>query len=255
MKVLENSIPNVIGGLVVVITIAIFPPIRSGIWALLITDVTIASGFLLLSIILSIGIGGAFMYSLLKQKIEAGKIDVMTESLRAEQINPFLEKRLKDAKAKGTSFAVLLVDIDSFKTINDDYDHEIGNHTLSELVQVIHPRSKGEEIFRYGGDEFLIITGLGVAKRECWGYAKRIVREVAEYDFPGKINSNKHVKLTVSCGCVVSRGEETVDLIREYVVNALKNAKKPNEESPNGKNSAYLYEQSTEQSTITTGTS
>jgi len=192
------------------------------------------------------------MYGYLWRELELGKIDTLTKTKRAGQIDVFLEQRHREARSSGEKFSVLLVDIDGFKAVNDTYTHEIGNHTLSELADVIRPRSKGEEIFRYGGDEFLIITKLGVNERKCYGYADRIVREVTDYPFLGEVNSEDRIYLTVSCGCAVSKGqEEDVSVLRRKVVYALKKAKEikaektrgkpPDEEKQAYRGIAYLY--------------
>jgi diguanylate cyclase (GGDEF)-like protein len=184
-------------------------------------------------ILIAVGSGGTVLF--LRKTLRSGKEDSTTRTLRAGQIDQFITRRLREVSNANSSFAVLLVDVDEFKRVNDEYNHEIGNHTLSELVEVIRPRSRGEEIFRYGGDEFLVVTNTGVDDRGCWGYANRIVREVAAYQFLGQVNSPERIRLTVSVGAFVSNGTETVSEIRNTIVRALKKAKEA------GKNSAYLF--------------
>ncbi|UTF58645.1 GGDEF domain-containing protein [Gilvimarinus sp. DA14] len=55
--------------------------------------------------------------------------------------------------------SVLLLDLDHFKAINDQHGHEVGDHTLQSVSQLIHSRlrSGSDEVFRYGGEEFLIL--------------------------------------------------------------------------------------------------
>nr|VFK25553.1 MAG: diguanylate cyclase (GGDEF) domain-containing protein [Candidatus Kentron sp. LPFa]VFK35967.1 MAG: diguanylate cyclase (GGDEF) domain-containing protein [Candidatus Kentron sp. LPFa] len=161
-------------------------------------------------------------YFVLRIKLNLGKMDMMTNTLREAQINPFLEKRIEVARNANTLFGVLLVDIDNFKKINSDYNHEVGNNILCELAEIIRPRSKGEEIFRYGGDEFLIVINIdqdevnitNQNERNCWGYAGRILREVRSHSFPGDINSSD-ISLNVSCGCLVTDGKENVRALHE----------------------------------------
>lgn len=249
-RIARESLPGIIAALVAASIIAALPGARTWLWHMLIAKSALPNWLLLLLTGVFVMFGASIAYALLKGSLETGKQDLMTKSMRADQINPFLERRVSEAQSRDSSFAVLLVDIDNFKRINDEYNHEIGNYTLAELVQVIRPRSKGEEIFRYGGDEFLIVTNLGIDERDCWGYANRIVREVSEYNFLGEVNSPNRVKLTVSCGCLVARGDQEVNHIREHLVAALKKAKKPNGYSPHGKNSAYLYNEQREQVSV-----
>lgn len=57
-----------------------------------------------------------------------------------------------------TPFALILLDIDKFKTINDTYGHDVGDEVLSRLVTVLNEKMRSvDKIFRIGGDEFAII--------------------------------------------------------------------------------------------------
>ena len=220
--------------------LTLVPGIRDWLWNLAATQITLASVWLLLIALTFLAAGVVGTYLLLRRALELGRIDSMTDTLRADQIDPHLEKNLAEASTRNLAFAALLVDIDNFKAINDDHNHEIGNHTLAEVARTIRPRSPGEEIFRYGGDEFLIIAKQGMDERECWGYAKRIVRDVAEFDFLGEVNSTQPIKLTVSCGCTIVAPGDTTEKIRRRLVEALKRAKQPTGENPKGKNAAFF---------------
>ena len=240
-RVARDSLAGIIAGLVVAAVLAVVPAARAWIGALLAKEFPISVWLLVLFGFFCISMGGVATFLFLRKTLQSGREDSMTGTLRAGEIDPFVERRLREVRAANSHFAVLLVDIDEFKRVNDQYNHEIGNHTIRELVEVIRPRSKGEEIFRYGGDEFLIVTNVGVDVRGCWGYANRIVREVAEYSFLGQVNSPERVKLTVSVGAFVSDGSEGVKEIRNNIVMALKRAKDA------GKNSAHLLDNKREQ--------
>lgn len=57
-----------------------------------------------------------------------------------------------------TPFALILLDIDKFKTINDTYGHDVGDEVLSRLVTVFNEKMRSvDKLFRIGGDEFAII--------------------------------------------------------------------------------------------------
>ena len=165
--------------------------------------------------------------------------DVLTDTLHANHIDTSLEQQIAKAKLQNSYFGVLLVDIDNFRSVNNSYHHEIGNNVLTQMVGVIRPRSHDEKIFRYGGDEFLIIAKLGMSKEDCWGFGNRIVNEISKYPFVGKVNSNP-IKLTISCGCILAGGNDAVDEIRHRLARALKEAKKQ-------KNCAYILDVSEKQ--------
>ncbi len=83
----------------------------------------------------------------------------------------YFDKALKDevdkAKVKGTSLSFLMLDLDNFKQVNDQYGHDTGDAVLKEIASIIIDNVQGNAIpCRYGGEEFCIIypdTGLAEA--------------------------------------------------------------------------------------------
>ena len=96
-------------------------------------------------------------YKEINQKLEyQNKHDRLTELINRKEYANLLEKSISSAKHSQTKIAVLYIDIDDFKSINDNLGHEIGDQLLINLAQLIqscltlkHPLS------RYSGDEFV----------------------------------------------------------------------------------------------------
>ena len=58
----------------------------------------------------------------------------------------------------GMSIALIMMDIDKFKDINDTYGHEVGDHALKKTADVLKSSFRGSDyVIRYGGDEFIVI--------------------------------------------------------------------------------------------------
>lgn len=69
-----------------------------------------------------------------------------------------LEEEFSLSKRSGLSFGLLILDIDDFKTINDQYGHIVGDETLVEVVNIIKSHIRKEDVIvRYGGEEFIIL--------------------------------------------------------------------------------------------------
>lgn len=73
-----------------------------------------------------------------------------------------LQLALAEAEARaretGLPFGILLIDIDRFKEINDDYGHLVGDEILKDVARVLRERLRAlDSVSRYGGDEFVVV--------------------------------------------------------------------------------------------------
>ncbi|MCS7165430.1 MAG: GGDEF domain-containing protein [Candidatus Calescibacterium sp.] len=72
-----------------------------------------------------------------------------------------IESKMKMALGLTRTFAVIMIDIDNFKKINDTYGHKAGDRVLSSVADVIRSRKRSTDIAaRYGGEEFIIILNV-----------------------------------------------------------------------------------------------
>ncbi len=84
--------------------------------------------------------------------------DGLTGMFNRRAIEEYTEAELDLARRKERPLSVILLDIDHFKAINDQYGHSIGDHTLQQLAGIL-PRNlrQYDRIGRWGGDEFIVI--------------------------------------------------------------------------------------------------
>ncbi len=84
--------------------------------------------------------------------------DGLTGIFNRRAIEEYTEAELDLARRKERPLSVILLDIDHFKAINDQYGHSIGDHTLQQLAEIL-PRNlrQYDRIGRWGGDEFIVI--------------------------------------------------------------------------------------------------
>ena len=86
--------------------------------------------------------------------------DYLTSACNRLQADKELRQRLQEGAGK--PFAVLILDINNFKRINDQYGHAVGDEALIETVQLLQRTlRRSDTLARYGGDEFLIISDIG----------------------------------------------------------------------------------------------
>jgi diguanylate cyclase (GGDEF)-like protein/PAS domain S-box-containing protein len=84
--------------------------------------------------------------------------DALTGLPNRSLIHERLQKTLNRSKTRGDSIALLFIDLDGFKTVNDKFGHEAGDQLLKEISQrFIHVVRPGDTVGRLAGDEFVIL--------------------------------------------------------------------------------------------------
>jgi diguanylate cyclase (GGDEF)-like protein len=114
-------------------------------------------------------------------------------------------------KQLGTVLSIIMIDIDHFKKVNDDYGHNVGDIVLQSVAQHLQKAMRGSDILgRYGGEEFIVLlpeTNVQMAQQ----VAERIRRTIQTSDF---LVDASLIKITVSLGmsCFDSAVDECPDV-------------------------------------------
>jgi diguanylate cyclase (GGDEF)-like protein len=125
------------------------------------------------------------------------RIDELTGLYNRRHIMELLEAELSRSRRYGTHLSLLLMDIDHFKSINDDYGHESGDAALAQIAAAARKTIRGESALgRYGGEEFLAILPLTTSSEACT-VAER-VRDAVENESVEMGEAS--IKVTVSIG-------------------------------------------------------
>lgn len=105
---------------------------------------------------------------------------------------------LKRHQAQGDAAALLLLDVDHFKTINDRYGHSVGDDVLLGIADVMrHTLPLGSHAGRLGGDEFAVALPVGISEAEAM--AERLRTTVEAIEFP----QHPGLRCSVSLGLAV----------------------------------------------------
>ncbi|MET0028170.1 MAG: EAL domain-containing protein [Candidatus Thiodiazotropha sp.] len=108
-------------------------------------------------------------------------IDKLTKLPNRRFFMDRLSEAVKEAEVFQSGLAVLFLDLDNFKIINDSLGHEVGDFVLSEAAWRIQDTLRSDDIVcRLGGDEFTVIIKGVMEKRELAKIAKAIIREFAK---------------------------------------------------------------------------
>ncbi|WP_140920513.1 GGDEF domain-containing protein [Limnobaculum xujianqingii] len=133
------------------------------------------------------------------QTIETiAETDVLTDSINRRHFFEEVLRVHKITRYQSSSFAMMMMDIDSFKSINDQYGHDMGDKVLIELVHMLKGQIRsGDIIGRLGGDEFGLLFP-NITVQEAVGRAKNICQQVDNYQFIS--SDGQHVPVTISIG-------------------------------------------------------
>jgi diguanylate cyclase (GGDEF)-like protein/PAS domain S-box-containing protein len=121
----------------------------------------------------------------------------------------FYQERLRqmlERSEAGKHIAVLCVDLDLFKNVNDSFGHPTGDRLLKQVAERLRAEIRGDNIAaRLGGDEFAIVLASGVSPHEASDFANRLIRVLsARYDIDGV-----EAVVGASIGIALSPGDGT----------------------------------------------
>lgn len=128
---------------------------------------------------------------------DLAKHDPLTQLWNKTELMDSIDFEVKRYKRSGRKFSILMIDIDDFKLINDNYGHPAGDKFLKKFAHVAQSELRDvDKLGRYGGEEFLVIINETDAQ-DAFLLAERIRTSVAN----NKIELNKQeVSITISLG-------------------------------------------------------
>jgi diguanylate cyclase (GGDEF)-like protein len=127
--------------------------------------------------------------------------DPLTGVLNRRSLIERLEAACARAKARGLPIALLFIDLDHFKQINDTYGHPAGDACLRAIIDPIHAELRQSDVIgRYGGEEFVVILSSADAAAAT-PIAQRIVERVADVRVCG---FGEPISVTCSIGIAAS---------------------------------------------------
>jgi diguanylate cyclase (GGDEF)-like protein len=127
--------------------------------------------------------------------------DALTGVLNRRSLLERLDSACLRARARGLPIALLFIDLDHFKQINDTYGHPAGDACLKAIIGPIQTELRQSDVIgRYGGEEFVVILSSADAAA-AQPIAERIRQRVAEISVPG---FGAAIHLTCSIGIATS---------------------------------------------------
>lgn len=165
----------------------------------------------------------------MQRDLENVRREAMTDGLTGLANRKAFDAEVKrvaaEAKVSGIGFSLLMVDIDHFKSFNDNYGHQVGDQVLRLVAKTLTDGVKGRDIAaRYGGEEFVIVLPeTGLQAGVVVGNALR--KAVATKDVINRNTGEKLARITMSVGVAEYIPDEEIDELIERADAALYTAK------------------------------
>jgi two-component system cell cycle response regulator len=158
--------------------------------------------------------------------IEAAITDALTGLHNRRYMESHLGKLVEQAASRGKPLAVLILDIDYFKSINDTHGHDCGDDVLREFAIRVRKSIRGIDLAcRMGGEEFVVVmpeTDMAVAAT----VAERLRRRIASEPFPIE-HAQKKIDVTISIGiAAMESAHDTAAQLLKRADQALYRAKR-----------------------------
>ncbi|MCK5042011.1 MAG: PleD family two-component system response regulator [Sphingomonadales bacterium] len=139
--------------------------------------------------------------------LQLATTDAVTGLYNRHYMSSHLDTLVKAAKSTGKEISLVMMDLDNFKLVNDNYGHASGDEVLQEFSQRIARNIRGVDLAaRYGGEEFVIIMP-DTRSADAVHISERLRATTA--DLPFLISGNKSpIQVTTSIGLVTMVGDE-----------------------------------------------
>jgi two-component system cell cycle response regulator len=162
----------------------------------------------------------------LKHSLQLSLELAITDQLTGLFNRRYMSRHLNTLLSEGSKpVSFLMLDVDFFKQINDNYGHDVGDEVLREFANRISANVRGIDLAcRFGGEEFVVVmpdTDLSFA----YMVAERLRQSVADAPFMVSATS-KQVPVTISIGVASSSNGDTPDVLLKRADQALYRAKR-----------------------------
>src|SRR2546423_732501 len=162
----------------------------------------------LLSMLAAQAVNSLVMLERLVASEEQALTDSLTGLYNYRFFQESLQRELSRASRSKAPLSLIVLDLDNFKVINDNYGHGVGDRVLRHLADLIQRHSrKANVVVRYGGDEFCIIVPEGDLDT-ARSVAERVLAEIRNGPYADEAQGVPSLPLSVSAGVTAYRPAE-----------------------------------------------
>lgn len=135
--------------------------------------------------------------------------DSLTGLFNRRHMTYLVEKELARFQRNGHPVAFVVLDIDHFKAINDQYGHETGDRVLEDVASIIKAQLRTQDLIaRWGGEEFLAVLP-DTDLQSAHASAERVRQALLAHDWPAP--NDEQIDITISAGVSEFRGKDDLN--------------------------------------------
>ncbi len=178
--------------------------------------------------------------------------DPLTDLFNQRVFNDMMAYEIKRAQRHDYSFALMVIDCDNFKPINDNFGHAFGDKFLQTIANILEEEKRNEDIVaRYGGDEFTIILP-ECDENGALTVAERISKKIEKEKLIAPDGSR--VGITISTGICIypihTVSQKDMFIIADSMMYQAKEEGKNSIKIPSQKDVSYILKQTQEKSSL-----
>ncbi|NVK72228.1 GGDEF domain-containing protein [Marinomonas sp. CT5] len=126
------------------------------------------------------------------------------DEFNKEPVDPFQEEEQEETR-------LLIIDIDHFKSVNDEFGHDVGDSVLVEMAELLRDCTDNGHVYRIGGEEFLLVLKQHTSV-QAFNFAEDIRKTVEKTVFR---THHKNIQITVSIGIAqLQQGQSFREFLR-----------------------------------------
>jgi len=162
-----------------------------------------------------------------RHSMEMALTDALTGLYNRRYFDTHFEAQIRRAGETGKPLALLMLDLDFFKAINDRHGHTVGDEVLAETARRLQENLRTVDmVARYGGEEFVVVMPDANIK-EATAAAERLRARIADRPFEVSTDGGGEIAVTISAGlAIASHDPDVTGLIKraDYALYAAKRA-------------------------------
>ncbi len=129
--------------------------------------------------------------------------DFLTKTMNRRYFDSVLDEKIEAFRTRQKRFGIVMIDLDYFKHINDNFGHIAGDQALIEISNILKTSfRKNDTICRFGGDEFCVIVDIE-EDEEIHKILKRVKQKIEEFN-----KKSETYKLSISAGHLIYEDED-----------------------------------------------